>query len=180
MLRKLAIALLALLATASAVAPASAEVNLHNGFIQIVDDITYSVDLAGLKDPSLYQGPPPRIDFLVRVRHEGLKVTYTTTLHGKSAFVNECCILAGSYYSIEGFNYGRDGNVAGAYFSGDVTPRLCNVRGIPFGYAKLVVTGHVTYTPHAKFADTKYATIENAWKVHGLRLTRVDTDCSGI
>src|SRR6185437_25397 len=49
---------------------------------------------------------------------------------------NHCCVVAGTLYSVTAAILGKS-------YEFKVRPALCNVRGIPFGYARIVFTGHL-------------------------------------
>ena len=59
---------------------------------------------------------------------------------GHTIQMNNCCVVAGSAYSLAVTDPGRDV----AYINyGDLRPRLCNIHGIPFGFAVFDITGTI-------------------------------------
>ena len=103
--------LVPLVASARTVPPG---VNLHNGYILVINHVQYENGFTSAG--------------LVRVNEKDEAHVGSAG----SVVVNRCCILAGSHYVVE-LNYAIS---AGAREPVSVTPRLCNIRGIPFGYAQ--------------------------------------------
>lgn len=108
--------LVPLVASARTVPPG---VNLHNGYLVIINDVKY-------EDGFFASG-------LVRVDEKD--EAHVTS--ASSVVVNRCCIVAGWRYVVE-LNYVDRVGIREPVF---VTPRLCNIRGIPFGYAVVVYSG---------------------------------------
>ena len=121
-----AIAILAVLAplTAAAQLPVPPGTNLHNGYIEVINDMHYPEGFNQKADIWL-KGP------LWHEYHEQLA-------RGNTLVLNRCCILAGSHYTVW-VNF--QGVLGGLRV--DVTPRLCNLHGIPFGYAVIKFSGQV-------------------------------------
>lgn len=113
------VVLVPLSASAQLIVPAG--VNLHNGYIEVINHMTY---LDGFTAHGIVN---------VNRRMAG----YVGP--GGTHVVNWCCIVAGSNYQVE-LDYAP---VAGQRLPFNVTPRLCNIRGIPFGYALIEYTGTV-------------------------------------
>jgi len=131
MLRNLtviAVLLAAMLPTGSsaAVAPYSA-VNLHNGFIEVRSHVVvknYGEDVSA--------------SALVHVnlrRTDGTLQDYGQVGSTAPIYFNTCCIVAGTLYIVEA-------TVQGHKIDFRVRPKLCNVRGIPFGFEIVTVTGN--------------------------------------
>jgi hypothetical protein len=103
-------------------------INLHNGYIEVNNRII----MHAAKDaPPL---PRARIDFrnsLTRQQSE------PSTLMG-TTYINACCVVAGSLYQVVLF-------AAYHITIATVRPRLCNVRGIPFGFAVVTFTGNIVW-----------------------------------
>ncbi len=53
---------------------------------------------------------------------------------GGIIYFNRCCILAGTLYKVEIY-------VTGKWVTAMVRPQLCNLKGIPFGFAVVTFTG---------------------------------------
>jgi hypothetical protein len=131
-LRKLTItfAILATLATSTASAQMviPSHINLHNGYVVVINTISPKREYtAGVFEP--WYPPAP----LVQLSWSGYKQS-TNAPYGERAYLNSCCIAAGTEY---GLTFHQGGYQTGV----DVRPRLCNVRGIPFGYAVVEVVG---------------------------------------
>ena len=132
MLRKLMLTFGILATVASATASAQmlipAHINLHNGYIVVINDISPKREFtSGVIEP-WYPSPP-----LVKLSWNGFSQS-TDAPYGERAYLNRCCIAAGTGYSL---TFHQGGYQTGV----DVRPRLCNVRGIPFGYAVIEVVG---------------------------------------
>lgn len=136
--------------TASAQFSIPAGVNLHNGYIEVINRVHYH-------DGFSWPG-----DVKLNDRHEGRVGT------GGTFVINKCCILAGSHYLVE-LNYVSG---AGIRVPVGVVPRLCNIHGIPFGYAVVEYTGNIRKTREGSGSGTRYETTD----LHG---SRVDTACPG-
>lgn len=109
-------------------------INLHNGYIEVHNQIAMhpATDAAPL--------PPVRIEFhnaLTRQQSE------TVGLMG-TAYINRCCVVAGTLYEVV---------LVAAYHSTTATvrPRLCNIRGIPFGFAVVTFTGKIVWNAKGKY-----------------------------
>lgn len=142
-------ALVALLPlAASAALPVPAGVNLHNGYIEIINHVQYhdGFSVAGV----------------VKINEK----TEGDVSSGGTFLANWCCILAGSSYIVE-LDFDR---AAGARIPIRITPRLCNIRGIPFGYAVIEYTGRVKKTAEGSGSFARFETF-------GERATRIDTAC---
>lgn len=133
---------------ASAALPVPAGVNLHNGYIEIVNHIQYR---DGFSVPGIVN---------VNSKKEGEVGSSGTFV------VNRCCILAGSHYEVE-LNYMQS---AGLRIPDSVVPRLCNIRGIPFGYAVVEYTGWIAKTRERSESFASF-------KAFNLRARRVDDAC---
>ena len=118
--------------SAAAQLPVPPHVNLHNGYIEVINHIQ-------APESSKFSG-------MVKLngRHEG------EVRSGAGLVLNRCCILAGSQYQVE-IEYPA---FTGSWERIVVTPRLCNIRGIPFGYAVVVFTGSRWAYLHATRVDT--------------------------
>lgn len=111
-----------LAATAQTVIPD--HVNIHNGFIEVRDEIV-------LKGGAVSGATPVRLTY----NYATLQTAAIT--RGGTIFLNVCCIAARSLYKV---HLGGRLDVEAT-----VRPQLCNVRGIPFGYALVIFTGEITY-----------------------------------
>lgn len=127
--------LVPLVASARTVPPG---VNLHNGYILVINHVQYE---DGFSHPGL-----------VRV-NEKLEAHVGSA---GSVVVNRCCIVAGTRYVVE-LDYDRS---AGTLAPVAVTPRLCNIRGIPFGYAVVVWSGIIRQTRDGSGSFTRYETFQ--------------------
>jgi len=123
--------LVPLVASARTVPPG---VNLHNGYILVINHVQYQDDFTR---PGL-----------VRVNEK----EEAQVGSGASVVVNRCCILAGSRYIVE-LDYVTS---AETRVPVPVTPRLCNIRGIPFGYAVVVYSGIIKKTREGSGSLTKF------------------------
>jgi hypothetical protein len=131
MLRKLSFTfgVLAVLgsSTASAQTVIPAHINLHNGYIVVINDINPKQEhTAGVLEPWNPSAP------LVKLSWNGFSQS-TYAPYGQRAYLNQCCIAAGTEYRLTLYQESETGVF--------VRPRLCNVRGIPFGYAVVEVVG---------------------------------------
>ncbi|HET6893935.1 MAG TPA: hypothetical protein VFH72_00965 [Candidatus Baltobacteraceae bacterium] len=133
--------------SAAAQLPVPPHVNLHNGYIEIIDRVQVP---AGFKFSGIVK---------LNGRHEG------EVRPGGTFVLNRCCILAGSHYEVE-VSYSS----ATARMRTFVTPRLCNIRGIPFGYAVIEVA--------ATFVKTREGSgLGSAYESYHVQAKRVDTSC---
>jgi len=123
--------LVPLVASARTVPPG---VNLHNGYILVINHVQYEDGFSHLG--------------LVRVNEKDEAHVGSAG----SVVVNRCCILAGSEYMVE-LNYVTS---AGIRVPVRVTPRLCNIRGIPFGYAVVVYSGIIKKTREGSGSFTRF------------------------
>lgn len=144
------IAVLAVLVPLAAAAqlPVPAGVNLHNGYIEVINHVQYH-------DGFAYTGE--------------LKLNGTTEGHvgsGGTLMLNRCCILAGSHYVVE-LDYMSWGGQRSPF---GVVPRLCNIRGIPFGYAVVEYTGTLKKTREGSGSSTRF-------EMFNFRAHRVDEAC---
>ena len=133
--------------SAAAQLPVPPHVNLHNGYIEVINHIRYH---------DRFDTPA-----LVRLNEnpEG------EVASGGTFLINRCCILAGTEYWVE-LNYVTSIRVRMPI---KVTPRLCNIRGIPFGYAVVEFTGDIAQ----KRAGSEFPFYD---LLHS-DATRVDTSC---
>lgn len=137
MLRKLLLAFGALATLASATASAQmvipAHIDLHRGYIVVINDISPKRNHRGIIEP---WSPAAA---LVKSCWSGIACQETRAPFGGRGYINqECCVAAGTKYQLT--------LTAGElYKSVYVLPRLCNVRGIPFGYAVVEFTGPYTW-----------------------------------
>lgn len=133
---------------AAAQMPVPHGVNLHNGYIEVINNVQY---------------------------HDGFRVAGVVNLNDKTVgevsspgtlVVNHCCILAGSHYIVE-LNYM---SWAGARLPIAVVPRMCTIRGIPFGYAVVEFTGDIRKTRVGSGSPTHF-------EIFNFRKRRIDTGC---
>ncbi len=117
-----------LMASGQTVIPS--HINIHNGFIEVRDQIA-------LKGSIQYAGADVVLRWEGGFEHEKVYLH-----HGGVIFFNKCCIPAGTRYTVT-LNLPRGGESTVA-----LRPQLCNVRGIPFGYALVVFTGEMGYDPN--------------------------------
>ena len=112
LLRVLAMLVVAVFASS---ALADASVNLHNGYISILNNnstpLHVTIHTAGAGGIKMFDGV----------------IAPYATYH-----VNNCCYAAGSHYYVDAYERGR-----ALPYQLMVDPRLCNTRGIPYGYASL-------------------------------------------
>jgi len=127
--------LVPLVASARTVPPG---VNLHNGYILVINHVQYENGFTSAG--------------LVRVNEKDEAHVGSAG----SVVVNRCCILARSHYVVE-LNYAIS---AGAREPVSVTPRLCNIRGIPFGYAVVVYSGIIKKTREGSGSFTRFETFQ--------------------
>lgn len=149
--------LLGLLAALSPIAGATqtipAHINLHNGYIQINNHIKVFTKNGSQTEEQMW------------VVLNGF-VSQFESAHiatGTSGSINKCCILAGTYYKA----YVRGGGIHKEF---GVRPRLCNVRGIPFGFAVIDIYGKIQEVDHN-------GRIPNDWVPSGIHVTVNDTTC---
>jgi len=144
---------LLLIVFALALPAAASALNLHNGFIQVTNDTSF--EARGLIQHVFLAAPV------------GGGYTITIPPHSTRYF-NNCCIAAGSEYDITP-DWIDDQVVTGATIKpgrGSMHParvlaRLCNVNGIPFGYA------------HVRLALVPHAGSRNGL----MKVLRIDEDC---
>lgn len=132
-----ALAILAVLAPLSASAesfPVPAGVNLHNGYIEVINHVEY-------RDGFSWPGT-------VRLNER----TQGEVMSAHRFNINGCCVVAGTRYVVE-LNYATS---AGHGEPVGVTPRLCNIRGIPFGYAVVVYWGVIKKTREGSGSPTRF------------------------
>jgi hypothetical protein len=153
MLRRLGLLVLALALPLVTMGTVPSNINLHNGYVTVVNNVRFT-DTKG------------NATFPVRVhlsRHNGIgfDMHWADELWpGQQTIINNCCIVAGARYQLSCYTTKR----IDACATLDERPRLCNVRGIPFGYAAFEITGEIWY----EGVD---------WKSSGLDLHRIDTGC---
>lgn len=144
----LGVVALSLPIAAAAQRPVPDGVNLHNGYIEVINHMQY---------------------------HDGFRGGGVVNLNDKTVgevgspgtlVVNHCCILAGSRYVVE-LNYV---SWAGARSPIAVVPRLCTIRGIPFGYAVVEFTGDIRKTREGSGSPTRF-------EIFNFRERRIDTGC---
>ncbi|NNM98709.1 MAG: hypothetical protein HKL91_02785 [Candidatus Eremiobacteraeota bacterium] len=114
LLRVLAMLVVAVFASS---ALADASINLHNGYISLQNSGSLPVHVVitpqGFGAITMFDGViPPH-----SVYH-----------------ANNCCYLAGTLYNVHAYY----GDYVDHYLDRSIRPRLCNTRGIPFGYASLL------------------------------------------
>ncbi len=118
LLRVLAILVVAVFASS---ALADASINLHNGYIRLQNNGSLPVHVVittqGFAAITMFDGVVPPHS----VNH-----------------ANNCCYLAGTLYDVHAYF----GDYVDHYFERSIRPRLCNTRGIPFGYASLLFDSH--------------------------------------
>jgi len=133
---------------AAAQLPVPAGVNLHNGYIEVINRVAY---------------------------HDGFSYPGAVKLNGRleghvgsggTMTLNQCCIVAGTHYVVE-LNYA---DTAGQRSPIGVTPRLCSIRGIPFGYAVVEFTGTIKKTREGSGSPTRF-------EAFGFSERRVDVAC---
>ena len=139
MFRKIALLLSVLIMPLAATAGVPPEVNLHNGYIIVVNHIHY----VGEQSPR----------FAVKLNVDGGVLE-----KGGSVILNKCCIVAGLSYLVKSIVEPAYGSI---YKDVYVHPRLCNIRGIPFGFAVVELTGES----------------DNHKILRNIALSRVDVDC---
>ena len=158
MLRKIVLAALAFglvvpLASAAATDVPS-EVNLHNGYVIIRNNLHY-----------INHG----VSLDVSERQNGHLMMYHKVGPGGYAIANTCCILAGTRNEVlvnGGFNPGFPASATLAF-----VPRLCNISGIPFVYADIEITGTYRYVPAATKGGRGH------WETEHYSVHRADTKC---
>ena len=134
--------------SAAAQLPVPPHVNLHNGYIEVINHIRYHHGFS--------------ISGLVRLNEspEG------EVASGGTFLINRCCILAGTEYWVE-LNYVKSTSFR---LPIKVTPRLCNIRGIPFGYAVVEFTGDIVEKRAGSGFHTHFELLHSDER-------RVDTSC---
>ncbi len=138
--------LLPLSAAAQLAVPSN--VNLHKGYIEVINHVQYPAHFwhgGAVKLNGHFQGEVGS---------------------GGTFVLNRCCIVAGSQYVVE-LDYVWS---ASARSPLSVTPRLCNIRGIPFGYAVVEYTGSVVKTREGSGTNTRFEMFHFSGR-------RVDTSC---
>ncbi len=153
MLRKLALSIFALMLPLAVSAAVPGDVNLHNGYIIVVNHVHYT----GAKT----------VDFLVHF-HSGINSNQRTLAKDGYVTFNQCCIVAGQKYLIA---ISTHENFAGVNPNVEVHARLCNIRGIPFGYSEVELTGDVRYVQ----SDQHPAL--GAFEVKNIAVRQADTGC---
>jgi len=133
---------------AAAQLPIPAGVNLHNGYIEVINHVVYQDGFSYPGDVRLNETPEGKVG------------------SGGTLLVNRCCILAGSHYVVE-LNYVT---TAGQRSPFGVTPRLCNIRGIPFGYAVVEYTGTLKKAREGSGSPTRF-------EMFNFRGHRLDETC---
>lgn len=130
MLRRLVLAAIALTAAAVPLAGSArtipAGINAHNGYIEINNWIK-------IKDAPPGKMPDPPV---VRIKFHDSLIEQLHVPYGHTTYVNNCCFAAGTYYTVEVVTEAR-------IVSTSVLPLLCNVRGIPFGFAVVNLEGSI-------------------------------------
>ena len=107
----------------------AADVNLHNGYIEVRNElVTIEPDKARSAG----------LDGTVTVQAAFFKQVAVVPGGGKT-YINNCCIVAGTYYSVTL-------RVMNHFRLVEVHPRLCIKNGIPHGFAVVTFTGTVTLT----------------------------------
>lgn len=161
MFRKFALSLFAALLPLATTATVPDRVNLHNGYIIVFNHIRY----AGEKS----------LDFEVtHVNHSTfsfITTRSTTATLRKDGYVtfNECCTVAGQSYEL---HFHPDPNIPIERPSMKAHARLCNIRGIPFGYAEVEIIGDITWIPNpAPYQFT------GRYDVKNLAVRQIDTGC---
>jgi hypothetical protein len=132
MLRKLIFALGALAVTFAGSASAQSiipqQVNLHNGYIELHSSILVT-EYGRTENTSISVNLLRGYDTCCQ-DHASVQTNFPNVL-------NHCCIVAGTLYTVRT-------NILGKTNDFRVRPALCNVRGIPFGYARITFTGHIS------------------------------------
>ncbi len=152
MLRRLAIFVVSAMLPTFAVAGVPSDVNLHNGYVIVVNHVHYAGEKTLPFD----------------ITYVGLSTLNRKLAAGSYATFNQCCVVAGQTYHV----YARtEQNHMGVNPNIPVHARLCNIRGIPFGYAEVELVGNVTYhqsTVHPALGD---------FDVTGVAIRQIDTGC---
>jgi hypothetical protein len=110
--------------------------NLHNGYIQVNNHVVVVMPPMRQREHIENLPSPSVLLFSPFTRQEDLKLDRWGPI-----YLNRCCIAAGTRYSVA---YAAE-LVVGAPPSLVVHPRLCNVRGIPFGFAEVTFAGEITW-----------------------------------
>lgn len=101
-------------------------INAHNGYIEVTNHIK-------IKDAPSGKMPDPPI---VRVMFHNSIVDDLSLPYGHTAYLNKCCFAAGTHYTVDVLTEARFDRTS-------LEPKLCNVRGIPFGFAVINLDGTV-------------------------------------
>ena len=136
-----AILIAALSVAASAQSTIPEGVNLHNGFVEVRNEIVIYRD--GRRDVALGR---IHMNHANRLGYSEVREAHT----GQTAVFNKCCVLAGSPYTLEM-------DIVQSHIERLIYPRLCNVRGIPFGYAVVVFRGEISIRDHYSHATGLHA-----------------------
>ncbi|MDE2480889.1 MAG: hypothetical protein KGN02_01700 [bacterium] len=140
-----AVVLFPLGASAQSVIPP--HVNLHNGYIEVVNQIKiYDERRDGTR--ILRHGDVAKFDLRLYLNNNHL-VQEAAINTGDTVYLNTCCILAGSLYQITAKFRGT--------IDAEIRPQLCNVRAIPFGYGVVVLTGVLIYEEKTAIWHRDYA-----------------------
>lgn len=100
------------------------DVNLHNGYIVVRNETVITNYRKVVTDAAT-----------VALRFDGTtRESAVVNSSGGTVYLNNCCILAGTLYEVKI-------NVMGKSIHAMVRPQLCNVRGIPHGFALVTFTG---------------------------------------
>ena len=126
MLRRLALCAIAVLLPLGVAAAIPSGVNLHNGYIVVYNNVRSS--------------EPVEYDIQISHEHRGWFDRQQGTGNHPVIF-NRCCIAAGSIYEVL-VTMKVNGELGVAKAA--TNARLCNIRGIPFGYSAFVVTGQLS------------------------------------
>ncbi len=102
-------------------------INLHNGYIEVRNEVVVT---------NYRQIIRVGADIIMRnaafANYNAQEMSTIDT--GTTGYLNKCCVLAGSLYHIRMRLLGHPIDLS-------VRPKLCNVRGIPFGFAIVTFTG---------------------------------------
>lgn len=105
----------------AASAPCDASINLHNGYISLQNNGTLPVHV------------------IVTTQGFGAITMFDGVIPPHSVYhANNCCYVAGTLYNVHAYY----ADYVHHYFERSIRPRLCNTRGIPFGYASLLFYSH--------------------------------------
>jgi hypothetical protein len=115
--------------TASAQQVVPPHINLHNGYIVVINNIhTSRLYSNGRTEP--WSAPEAYASLKWAVHSRRVVVPYG----GGHAYLNDCCIAAGTRYTFRFYQGSVEHDLT-------VQPKLCNIRGIPFGYAVVELSG---------------------------------------